>query len=273
MKEERAKWLNNSIRVTVGFDLSGVPEDLGEELSKSFEDDIKQKGLAYGQIEVVVSNSAIDRHGESITMEGIDLKQMKKNPVVLWGHDYSGLPIGKATKLWKQDGNLMARIQFATDNYEFANTVYKLILDGVINAVSIGGIVREFGQGKSGETDYSTIAKLEMVEVSVVPVGAHPDALVTAKSLGIDEAQFTKEYEDFARGSLIDKVKALPENEIDLAIKTLQSLVSALQTIKSAEPEPVTDRRVLVRLRSTAKLTDKAAEKLIAGINYQLNNK
>lgn len=134
------------------------------------------KNLAYGQVEVLVSNSAIDRQGESIEMSGIDVKQVQRNPVVLWAHDYASLPIGKIDKLWKSGGDLMARISFLTDINPFADTVYKLIMAGALSAVSIGGVVREYGV-TNGVSDRSKIAKMEMVELSVVPVGAHPDAL------------------------------------------------------------------------------------------------
>jgi HK97 family phage prohead protease len=169
-----------------------------------------QKGvkLEYGEVEVVVSNSGTDRHGESIIMEGIDTKQISKNPVVLWGHDYSSLPIGKITKLWKSNGNLMARIKLANELYDFADKVYKMIKEGIINAVSIGGIVKEWND------DYTIIKKMEMVELSVVPVGAHPDALVTAKSLGIEENEMKQSYKEFLTKSLNDKEVSEPVKRV-----------------------------------------------------------
>ena len=151
------------------------------------------KNLPYGQVEVLVSNSATDRHGESIEMTGIDIKQIQRNPVVLWAHDYASLPIGKIVHLWKSKGDLKAHIQFMTEIVPFAETVYKLIVAGALNAVSIGGIVKEYGV-TDGVTDYSKIAQLEMVELSVVPVGAHPDALVTSKAL--ENVNLSKEIFD-----------------------------------------------------------------------------
>lgn len=48
--------------------------------------DLVEKALDYGEVEVLVSNSAIDRHGQSIKVEGIKTNEVMKNPVVLWGH-------------------------------------------------------------------------------------------------------------------------------------------------------------------------------------------
>lgn len=175
-------------------------------ITSSFEIN-KSVRLEDGEVEVLVSNSGLDRHGEQILVEGIDLKAIKQNPVVLWGHDYASLPIGKINKIWKSAGNLMARIKLATEVYDFANMVYKLIQEGVINAVSIGGIVKEWNE------DFSIIKKMEMIELSVVPVGAHPDALVTAKALNISEEQVKKSFEEFMMKSVTSKEQKTVESE------------------------------------------------------------
>jgi HK97 family phage prohead protease len=236
------------------------------------------KNLPYGQVEVVVSNSAVDRHGESIEMSGIDTKQILRNPVVLWAHDYESLPIGKVDKLWKSQGNLMARIQFATEIVPFAETVYKLIVAGVLNAVSIGGIVREYGE-LNGQVDYAKIAKLEMIELSVVPVGAHPDALVTSKALenvNITKDVFEEQYDEFVRSATITpKVNDLIERHI----KTSEALLEALEAVKNdsgvTDEETATriirrKRLVLSQSRNLAQTQKAQIEAFIADLNMQL---
>lgn len=240
---------------------------------------METKGLGHGEIEVLVSNSGLDRHGERIMVDGIDIKQVKKNPVVLWGHDYTSLPIGKITKIWKDAGNLMAKIKLATDTYEFANTVYNMIIEGFVNAVSIGGIVKEWNP-----EDFSIINKLEMLELSIVPIGAHPDALVTSKALGLDPDMFKKQYEDFLKGELVDKMKVLPQNEIEQLIKGLETLTLALRSAYTAEskqpdeakrivvtvPKQV-DKERLMRVKLTAKQIDKQSELILAAVKSQLD--
>lgn len=234
------------------------------------------KKLKEGEFETVVSNSNEDRYYEKILVEGIDLKQIKKNPVVLWGHDYRGLPIGKITKIWVEDGNLMARIQLAIEKYDFAKQVYDLILEGVINAVSLGGQVKKWSE------DYTTIEQLELYEVSVVPVGAHRDALITERSMGIGNekaAQLRKSFADFEQGAMVDKLKSMSDTEIKSHIASLKSLTSALETAYagSAETEEDDDDapsvRKLVLVRSNAKIIDKTSELLIASINNKLKSK
>ena len=140
----------------------------------------KATKLKEGEVEFIVSTNAIDSHGERIDINGIDLKDFKKNPVVLWGHDGFNLPIARASKIWKEGNKLMAKAEFYLKD-EFANKVYNYILDGFLKAVSIGGMVEEWGN------DGLTIAKLNMKEFSVVSIGANSQALATAKSLNKEQ--------------------------------------------------------------------------------------
>lgn len=280
--------IGERIDLTAGVEITAIPDitkltDIEEDqkLYKSLTEEKTievKKGLEYGEVEVVVSNSSIDRYGDSITMEGIDLTQIRRNPVVLWAHQYSGLPIGRIVKLWRSKGNLMARLRLDYDIYDFADTVYKMIIRGTINAVSVGGLVREWGETEDGKTDYYTIAKLEMVELSVVPVGAHPDALVTSKSLGMKPEELQKQFNEFVQRAMVDTMKDINYDEINQHIQSLKALTSALEAAYSeastdtedSEPSKVKIVRKLVLARSSAKQVDKQAELIIASINNKL---
>lgn len=234
------------------------------------------KKLEYGEFETVVSNGNEDRFNESIITEGIDLKQVKRNPTVLWGHDYRGLPIGKIKRIWLENGELKARIKLSVEKYEFAKQIYDLILDGAINAVSLGGRVKQWNE------DYTVIEELELYEVSVVPIGAHRDALITEKSVGKEKAaELRKSFAEFEKEAELDKLKLMPKDDIKSYIDSLKALTSALELAylqESAETEEdegeqaETQKRVrkLVLARSTAKNVDKQAELLISAINNQL---
>lgn len=178
--------MSDTIKLYGSIKVSSIPVIEDKSIAKNLGGLDVNKALNYGQVEVIVSNSAIDRHGESIRMEGIDTKQVMKNPVLLWGHDYESIPIGRIIKLWKSQGNLMARIELDYDIDEFADKVYKKIIRGSINAVSIGGIVKQWNE------DYTVIEKMEMIELSLVTIGAHQDALVTSKSLEESFIQLAK---------------------------------------------------------------------------------
>ena len=51
-----------------------------------------------------VSTNTRDRMDEVLMPDGVDMRNYKKNPIVLWAHDYSSPPIGKS--LWiKKEGD------------------------------------------------------------------------------------------------------------------------------------------------------------------------
>ena len=217
------------IDITTSFKLVAVSDDLPEKTSKMIAKDLdvkKKRALKLGEFDAIVSNSGIDRHGESIIMEGIDTKQVKRNPVVLWSHKYSELPIGKIVRLWKSQGNLMARIQMATDIYPFAQKIYEMVLKGFINAVSIGGIVKEWDQLEDGSRDWSKILRMEMIELSIVPVGAHPDALVTSKS-------FEKQEKEFIQKSTVNLILKVAGAVDKLAKEMSESFESLNEKLKA----------------------------------------
>lgn len=222
----------------------------------------KASRLKEGEVEFVVSTNAWDAHGERINVDGIDIKDFKKNPVVLWGHDGFNLPIAKATKVWKEGGKLMAKAQFYMKD-EFAAKVYNYILDGYLNAVSIGGMVQEWG------SDGLTITKMMMKEFSVVSIPANQEALVASKSFdGNQKAELRALANAYARKMLTDG------NEIKNDIQVLKTLVATLEELSFAEPEEAsadetTNRRVILR---QAQAVDNQVETVIRQIKLKGNS-
>jgi HK97 family phage prohead protease len=203
----------------------------------------KATKLQEGEVEFVVSTNALDSHGEIIDVNGIDLADFKKNPVVLWGHDGFNLPIAKATKIWKEGNKLMSRAKFYLKD-DFARKVYDYIVDGYLNAVSIGGVVEEWG------TDGMTISKMKMKEYSVVSIPANREALVASKSLdGNQKAELRALANGYAR-KLLDTQAG--DNEITKNIEVLETLVATLKEValgKTNEDmaDKVTATRVVLR--------------------------
>lgn len=211
-------------------------------LIKSYGEIEKIQKLGEGEVEFIVSTDSWDSHGERIKVDGININEFKKNPVVLWGHDGFNLPIAKATKVWKDGNKLMARAKFYLKD-EFARKVYDYIVDGFLNAVSIGGTVDEWG------SDGLTITKMTMKEFSVVSVPANPDAIATAKSLdGNQKAELRALANAYAR-KMLEKENGV--TDIEKNIESLETLVATLREVaqssktQEASAEPITKRVVL----------------------------
>lgn len=132
----------------------------------------------------IASSEVIDRMGEVVKIDGIDLTNFKKNPILLWAHN-AGLtesrpPIGKVTKTWVEGvkkKRLMFSIKFDM-NDDFAAMVWQKFKDGFLNAFSIGFIPLEM-EGDS-------FVKSELLEISAVPVPANPEALAILRSAKMD---------------------------------------------------------------------------------------
>jgi HK97 family phage prohead protease len=166
---------------------------------------IKQQGEEKNRIlRFIGSDESQDRGGDRILNEGWELDNFVKNPVFLWAHDYFSLPIGKAQGVTSEKGKLIFDIQFATaDQYEFADTVYKLYKGGFLTAVSVGFIPKEWKFLEKEDDDPSQFfmpkifLRQELLELSAVPVPANANALMQAVTLGAvsaDEAQSISNY-------------------------------------------------------------------------------
>lgn len=242
-------------------------------LTLSF-DSASTKDLGDGVLEAIITTSAVDRHNENIETGGISYKDYMANPVVLYGHDYEGLPIGKTLKLTKQMGTqIKARFQLAIEEYPFAATVYNMIKSGYLNAVSIGGIVREWSE------DYRSIVKMDMVEFSIVPVPANPEALITSRSfevaVGKSESEVRKEFQDFSRKILVDKIAEIPEDEAKDAIRVLENLTARLKETATKSSLPVakqTKEKILLILKD-AKAVNTQSQKVITTIKLTTKEK
>jgi len=49
----------------------------------------------------VASTAALDRHGESVSVDGWNIDNFKKNPVLLWAHDHSVPAVGEVVRIEK----------------------------------------------------------------------------------------------------------------------------------------------------------------------------
>jgi len=156
-------------------------------IRKVFNGIIKDINIADRTLTALVSTDAQDRMDDVLEPKGADLKNFKKNPVVLWAHDYSAPPIAKALWIKKSGDGLLSKMKFAST--EFAQEIFDLYKDGFLNAFSVGFIPKESEPVDiKNETDVfggKRFVKWELLEYSAVPVPANPEALALAVSKGI----------------------------------------------------------------------------------------
>lgn len=140
---------------------------------------VKTKANNDGTITAVGSIQRTDRDKDIVKIDGINVKNYKKNPVVLWAHQYSELPIGKALRVWKKDGKLLFKIKWAdAEHNPIAPFIAKQYEDGFLNAFSMSFIVDYSTITYDEKKGERTINDGELLEVSGVPVPANADALI-----------------------------------------------------------------------------------------------
>ena len=145
------------------------------------------KKVGERQYEFTASTADQDRDGEVIDVSGWDLKNFKKNPVIMFAHDYRTLPIGRATKIGIREGKLVNNVEFPPEGtYEFADIVERLVGAGFLKTESVGFMPKKWEDGDGGEkTPRRTYTKQELLEISIVPVPSNPNALMNAVKEGV----------------------------------------------------------------------------------------
>lgn len=124
-----------------------------------------------------VSTNDLDRDHEIVSQSAYKLKPFLSNPVILYNHDSSRFPVGKAVRLRAEDTALTGAITFASDIHEGAAVVQKLVDGGYLNAVSVGmSNVQVTVQEEKGVV-YGLYTSAELIEISIVGVPANRKAL------------------------------------------------------------------------------------------------
>ncbi|HEX7123609.1 MAG TPA: HK97 family phage prohead protease [Gemmatimonadaceae bacterium] len=138
-------------------------------------------------VDFVISTAAVDRDRDVIAVDGWDLAAYRRNPVVLWAHSRRDLPIGRALDVHIDGSSLVSRAEFASaDLNPFAGQVYRMLRAGFLNAVSVGFVPQEWTWDEQrGGVNF---LRQELVEFSVVPVPANPEALMIGRMPEEDRA-------------------------------------------------------------------------------------
>ena len=142
-------------------------------------------------VSYVFSDTSVGRDNHVIAANAWQTDNYNRNPVFLWAHDSDQPPIGKVVNLRTNNaGQLVGAVQYAdADASPFADSIFRLVKAGMLNATSTGWMPLEWkytaDRSRPGGIDFS---KVDLLEISQVPVPALPTALATARAYGINTA-------------------------------------------------------------------------------------
>lgn len=196
----------------------------------------------------VISSASVDRDKEVLLPKGANFDNYLKNPVVLWGHQSSDPPIGKA--LWVKRGQkqITAKVKFATT--ERAEEIWELFKGGYLNAFSVGFIpikghqptpdeIRKMPEWAEARFVYD---EWELLEFSPVTVPANPDALRLALESG--------------------KVKICKEVKKDMAIKDEKETdIDAVKQVLILRPKKIALKKPSIKLKEITEKPSKEDKK------------
>jgi len=223
-----------------------------------------------------ISTAARDRHGDVIDPRGVRLERFRKNPVVLYAHDYDGLPVARS--LWERvrDGDdspeLVAKPQFHMDT-ELSREVWALIEKGVLSAWSVGFIPEEWEPIRSNRQDAKDAKDAKGVETEANQAGDTPRSEEGPAVLGALGALGTLAVKDVAApgpGFRVKKWDLLEYSAVPVAANfealtrelkdrriTAPALVKSLAPLGMREPDLVAQP---VKAEETADLTTENTE-------------
>jgi HK97 family phage prohead protease len=158
----------------------------------------KSTSLNNRVIRFIGSDESVDRDGDTISIDGWDVSAYMKNPVVLYGHDYYALPIGKTISVTadKRARQLLFDIQFPTieelssnpdtpsDHALRVDAIYNMAKAGLLNTVSVGFRGIDYEATSTGRA----YKRQELMEISIVPVPANPNAVAILRSAGASDS-------------------------------------------------------------------------------------
>ena len=154
------------------------------------------KGTAKG-FAAVITAETLDRDGEVLIPQGMNSVEFEKNPTLFWNHDYAQ-PVGRCNGLKRKESTIVGDFTFAQrpDGYGgefFPEVAAALVGQGIVNAVSIGYVPEDGGVRRATEIDrkkygdrvHTVYSRWKLLEVSLAPLQANPDALITAVKKGM----------------------------------------------------------------------------------------
>jgi HK97 family phage prohead protease len=213
------------------------------------------------EFSALITNEAQDRDNEVLLASGMKKSDFLNNGIILFNHD-PDQPIGTATALRRSGNGWIAKGRIA-ENVQKAEEVWQLLKQGILKGVSVGFTVieqraptkkdfAEFGKNVS-----NIISKWNLLEFSVVSVGANQEALVlgtkdmsiTAKDIlgnefvedeektnivdTIEEVEEVKEDKEEEVSNIVEEVeKQLDEMEIEIKTATKEKIVEVVKEKK-----------------------------------------
>lgn len=150
----------------------------------------------------VMTKEVVDRDGEVVQLDGLDIEPYMTNPVVMFSHGRDKtagkIPVGKIVSIKRVNGQIIGEGEMASrpathpEAEEWLpDTLLSLMQQKCLNAVSIGFIPIQSRRANAEDTKkygskcMMVTTKSELFELSLEPTPCNAGALITAVSKGL----------------------------------------------------------------------------------------
>ncbi|MCC6217156.1 MAG: HK97 family phage prohead protease [Polyangiaceae bacterium] len=140
-------------------------------------------------LSVVASTEAVDAHGSRV-LQNWRIDRYLANPVVLWAHDSSEMPVGLASNVRVEKGRLLADIELAAEGISArADEVWMGIQAGLVRGVSVGFVPHSVRSVTEQDVDVLELDDNELIEISLTPTPSNAEALAQLRTAARREGQ------------------------------------------------------------------------------------
>lgn len=176
--------------------------------------EIKQVDTKKREIEFIASRQEVDADGDVVVAKGINTTRYEMNPTMLVDHDRAHR-FARVDALWlgsvRGADALLGRATVLPPGVSGeVDQAYAELVHGALNGISIGFIPKEIDPAPilSGQRG-ATFRQVELLEISLVPLGSCASAVVTAKSFkGAGGATMSREQTRTALEEQYDEMDA-----------------------------------------------------------------
>jgi hypothetical protein len=184
----------------------------------------------------VFSNEKVGRDGFIVQNRAIKHDNYDRNNVILFAHDDKQPVIGRGTNIDTSVPNCTLDITFVPrEILPFAGTIRDLVAGKWMRAVSLSWQPIEYKRSTDPEVA-AIFTEVDMLEVSIVPLPALPDALLDARSHGVDTAPL---YEWAERLLDTGDMLMIPRGELETLRRAAKPAAAISLPAAPAEPTNV----------------------------------
>ena len=210
-----------------------------------------------GTYRFTITTARKDRVGDVVVPTGGQFGEwLRGGGVVLYGHNYGELPVGRAERIRIKSDAVEADVRFASEIDPFAARVERFVAGDFLRSCSIG--FKPLSNERQSDGSY-LISQWEMLELSMVPVPANSDAIVAAKGVGMVGVGIAKPPDEYRREDVKAWAKAHQatvevDSVVDLGVVQGQAAVAVIEDAAPAWAKALAAD--MARIKSALGLTD-----------------